>query len=224
MARLAGRVWDNPMLTTNTKVKVYQACVLSTLLYGSGAWTLYSRQERRLNTFHMRCLRKILNITWEDHVPNKDVLAQAGIPSMYALLSQRRLRWFGHVSRMKDGRIPKDMLYGELVTGSRPAGRPVLRYKDVCKRDLKVGNINPANWETVAADCNGWSFAVRAGLQRSEQRREDQWEKRRERRQQRAAAAPTEPGADYICSKCNRACRSRIWLYSHSRRCNSTTD
>ncbi|KAK4325144.1 hypothetical protein Pmani_004298 [Petrolisthes manimaculis] len=110
MARLASRVWDNSMLSINTKVKVYQACVLSTLLYGSEAWTLYSRQERRLNTFHMRCLRKILKITWEDHVPNKDVLAQAGISSMYTLLSHRRSHWFGHVNHMEDGRIPKDML------------------------------------------------------------------------------------------------------------------
>ena len=44
MARLATRVWNNSMLTTNTKMKVYQACVLSTLLYSSETWTLYSRQ------------------------------------------------------------------------------------------------------------------------------------------------------------------------------------
>ena len=36
---------------------------------------------------------------------------------MYALLSQRRLRWLGHTGRMKDGRIPKDILYGEMATG-----------------------------------------------------------------------------------------------------------
>lgn len=57
MARLTKRVWDNPMLTLNTKMKVYQACVLSTLLNGSEAWTLYTHQERRLNAFHMRNLR-----------------------------------------------------------------------------------------------------------------------------------------------------------------------
>ena len=45
MARLATRVWDNSMLTTNTKMKVYQACVLSTLLYSSETRTLYSRQK-----------------------------------------------------------------------------------------------------------------------------------------------------------------------------------
>jgi hypothetical protein len=129
MARLSKRVWENSMLTIKTKTKVYQACVLSTLLYGSETWTLYSRQERRLNTFHLRCLRRILGISWQDHVPNKDVLARAGTLSMFALLTKRRLRWLGHVTRMQDGRIPKDILYSELATGSRPVGRPILRYR-----------------------------------------------------------------------------------------------
>jgi hypothetical protein len=44
---------------------------------------------------------------------------------------------------MDDGRIPKDILYGELATG-----RPALCYKDFCKRDLKSCNISPADLET----------------------------------------------------------------------------
>jgi hypothetical protein len=36
---------------------------------------------------------------------------------MYALLSQRRLRWLGRTCRMKDGRIPNDILYGDMATG-----------------------------------------------------------------------------------------------------------
>ncbi|XP_037774604.1 uncharacterized protein LOC119571296, partial [Penaeus monodon] len=149
-ARLAKRVWNNKKLTTNTKMKVYQACVLSTLLYGSESWTLYSRQER------------ILGITWQDRVPNKNVLDQEGIPSMFVLLTQRRLRWLGHVRRMDDGRIPKDILFGELATGSRPTGRPLLRFKDVCKRDMRAGDIDPAGWESVAEDRSSWRSAVKA--------------------------------------------------------------
>ncbi|XP_063601126.1 uncharacterized protein LOC134777220 [Penaeus indicus] len=86
-ARLSKKVWDNKKLTTKTKMMVYQACVLSTLLYGSGPWTLYSHQERRLNTFYLRNLRRILGITWQDHVSNKNFLDQAGIPSLFALLT-----------------------------------------------------------------------------------------------------------------------------------------
>ena len=90
MARLTKRVWENTMLTIKTKTQVYQACVLSTLLYGSESWTLYTWQERRLNMFHLRCLRRILGISWQDHIPNTEVLARAGTNSMYALLTKRR--------------------------------------------------------------------------------------------------------------------------------------
>ena len=44
MARLSKRVWSNNQLTSNTKLQVYQACILSTLLYGSESWTTYTRQ------------------------------------------------------------------------------------------------------------------------------------------------------------------------------------
>ena len=113
---------------------VYNACVISTLLYGSETWTTYARQERRLNTFHLRSIRRILGISWQDKVSNVEVLSCASLPSMYTLLKQRRLRWLGHVHRMNDGRIPKDILYGELCSGKKSAGRPQLRYKDVCKK------------------------------------------------------------------------------------------
>ena len=83
-----------------------------------------AHQEKRLNVFHMRCLRCILGITWQ--VTHKVGLEKAGIPSLYTLLKQKRMRWLGHVTRMKDGRIPKDLLYGEMATGKRPTGRPQL--------------------------------------------------------------------------------------------------
>ncbi|XP_074636925.1 uncharacterized protein LOC141895086 [Acropora palmata] len=131
---------------------VHNACVFSTLLYGSEAWTTYSKQERKLNSFHLRSLRRIPCISWRDKVPNTEVLDRAGLPTMYTLLRQRRMRWIGHLRRMQDGRIPKDILYGELAAGKRPRGRPLLRYKDVCKRDMKDLEIDPNSWEDIAVD------------------------------------------------------------------------
>ena len=107
MYKLHKRVWPNNNLTVNTKMRVYRACVLSTLLYSSETWTTYAAQEKRLNSFHLRCLRRILSIRWQDKIPNTVVLERAGLPSIFMLLSQRRLRWLGHVRRMADGRIPK---------------------------------------------------------------------------------------------------------------------
>ena len=73
--------------------------------------------------------------TWQEHTPNKDVLERADIPSMFALLSQRRLHWLGHVWCIEDGRIPKNVLYGELASGASRVGCPALRCRDACKQN-----------------------------------------------------------------------------------------
>jgi hypothetical protein len=65
---------------------------------------------------------------------------------------------------MGDGRIPKDILYGELATGTRATGQPTLRYKDVCKRDLKSYNINPADLETAFSERSSWRANVKTGV------------------------------------------------------------
>ena len=84
----------------------------------------------------------MLGISLQDRVSNTEVLSLANLPSMFALLRQRRLRWLGHVYSMEDGRFPKDILYGELASGRRTKDRPQLLYKDVCKRDMKTLDIN----------------------------------------------------------------------------------
>ena len=219
MSRLSTRVWENTNLTTNTKIAVYNACVLSTLLYGSETWTAFARQERRLNSFHLHCLRRILGISWQDRAPSKNVLERAGTPSMFAMLFQRRLRWLGHVRRTEDGRLPKDVLYEELTSGSRPVG-PMLSYKDVCKRDMKSAKINPDSWEAAAADRSNWRHMVCTGVRRAEARREELWHDKRERQRARAVLAPSQP-TSYTCSNCNKDRLPRIGLYSHSRRCSA---
>ena len=87
---------------------------------------------------------------------------------MYILLRQRILRWLGHVRRMEDGRIPKDILYGELALGRITTGRPHLRYKDVCVRDMKAVDIGTMSWECLAADRTQWRIALKQHLKAGE--------------------------------------------------------
>ena len=124
LAHLTSRVWINSKLTVKTKMVVYNACVVSTLVYGSETWTTYARQEKRLSSFHLRSIRCILDISWQDRVSNTEVLSRANLPSMFTLLRQRMLRWLGHVYRMENGRIPKDILYGDLIGIWKEIQRP----------------------------------------------------------------------------------------------------
>lgn len=165
--RLSERVWKNKSLSLHLKIKVYEACILSTLLYGSETWCTYRRHEHRLNAFHFRCLRTILGFTWKDHVPNTAILSTTKSTDMYTVLRIRRLRWAGHTCRMDDSRLPKALLFGEIADAPRCAGRPRLRYKDVLKRDLQVFGIPHNTWETSAGNRAKWQAAIRSGAKRS---------------------------------------------------------
>ena len=95
------------------------AVVLTVLLYACESWTVYNRHARKLNHFHTKCLRIILSIKWQDMVPDIEVLTRAGIPSIHLLLQKAQVRWAGHVARMSDDRLPKQLFYGELCYGKR---------------------------------------------------------------------------------------------------------
>ena len=77
--RLTKRLWTNPSIHMDTKVAVYKATVLSTLLYGCETWTLTAKQMKLLEKFHMTTLRKIARIRWFHKVPNTDVLSHSNL-------------------------------------------------------------------------------------------------------------------------------------------------
>ena len=83
---LATSVWENNKPTVWTKIAVCDACIISTLLYGSETWTTYGRQEMKLNNFHLCCHRNIPKISLKDKVANTEVLSCTDIPTMYILL------------------------------------------------------------------------------------------------------------------------------------------
>ena len=68
LPKLTKGVWENKYLTLPTKINVYKACIISTLLYGSESWSTYSTQKWKLQVFHLKYLHRILGITWQDKV------------------------------------------------------------------------------------------------------------------------------------------------------------
>ena len=227
-AKLRKRVWENRKLTTGTKIAVYRACVLSTLLYGSESWATYATQEKRLNSFHLGNLRRILGIKYYHRITNNEVLDRAKMDSIQSLLKQRRLRWLGHVHRMPDGRIPKDLLYGELSDGKRPQGRPKQCFRNVCRNDLRSCGIDVDTWEAIAANRSAWKLTVKKGVAHSEARSRQEAEEKRQLRKEKEKNPHTSINstqsrdAAYTCDLCGRECGAHIGLISHKRKCSRT--
>ena len=102
-------------------------CFLLTtiFLYACESSTLTAELQRRIPVMEMWCYRKILHISYKDHVTNEEVRAkiqQATGPheDLLTLVKRRKQQWYGHVSRSSG--LAKTMLQGT-VKGGRRQGR-----------------------------------------------------------------------------------------------------
>ena len=208
--RLRANVWKRNRIKLDTKLKVYKAVVRPTLLYACETWTVYQRHAKRLNHFHLSCLRKLIKIKWQDKIPDTEVLKKVGMQSMHTNLKIAQLRWTGHIIRMPDVRPPKKVFYGELKEGKRSQGGQKKRYKDTLKASLKDLDIPIGSCEQTAK----WRGLINKGAALYE-KKERICEAERKRRERKANAnGPPADSMTLTCSTCNRQFRARIGLVS----------
>ena len=66
-------IWRYKDITLASKVKLMRTLILSTFLYACESWTLTAEIERRIQALETRCYRRLLNISYKDHVTNEEV-------------------------------------------------------------------------------------------------------------------------------------------------------
>ena len=109
-----------------------RSLVTSIFLYACEPWTLTAELQRRIQTMEMRCYRKILQHSYEDHVTNEEIRAkiqQAIGPheDLLTIVKRHKLQWYGHVSPSLG--LAKTTLQGTVIGGGRQ-GRQRKRWKD----------------------------------------------------------------------------------------------
>ena len=68
-------VWNDKGISLSSKIGLMRSLVTSIFLYACESWTLTAELRRRTQAMEMRCYRKILHISYEDHVTNEEVRA-----------------------------------------------------------------------------------------------------------------------------------------------------
>ena len=99
------KLWKSKQLSIPLKCKLYRALVLSVVLYSSETGTMNKSTQRKLESFHTSCLRRILCFSYLEMVTNEEVLARSRMSTLSAMIMIKRLKWFGHVLRMNDDRL-----------------------------------------------------------------------------------------------------------------------
>ena len=108
---MLNNVWNSSQYSTKTKLKIYQSCVMSTLLYGSECWRMTESDITKLSVFFTENLRRILQIFWPDTISNQQLLARCNQDSMETIIMGRRWRWIGHVMRREQDNITSTALH-----------------------------------------------------------------------------------------------------------------
>jgi len=94
---------------------------------------------------HHRCLRRILNISWQDKVRNERVRELTGQDQLLTKIREHRLRWWGHVQRMEGGRRAKQAL-NWIPEESHKIGGPRITWNDNTTNDIENSGVT---WEEV---------------------------------------------------------------------------
>lgn len=87
------------MYRKHTNLRVLRSCVTSVLLYGTEMWRITSADIERLDVFHRKCLRRILDIFWPHTIINRELYKRARESPISETVKVRRWRWIGHVLR-----------------------------------------------------------------------------------------------------------------------------
>jgi hypothetical protein len=129
------------------------------VLYGCENWSLTLREEHRLRVSENRALKVFRTKREEDgswrKLHNDELHSLYSSPNIVRVIKSRKMRWAGHVARIKEGRGVYSVLVGK-PEGKRPVGRPRRMWEDNIKMDLREIGIDGANWIRLAQDRVQW--------------------------------------------------------------------
>ena len=109
-------------MTITTKKRLIRCYILSTFLYAAETWTINKESWKKIESFEMWLLRKMMRIPYTEHKTNIEVLQLTKSKrTLKTEILNRKAQYFGHLIRK--GRLQRILLDGK-VEGKRGRGRP----------------------------------------------------------------------------------------------------
>ena len=97
-------------LPIKAKLSIFKAVLVPILTYGHESWVITERVRSQVQGSEMRFLRKIGGVTLFNKVRSSEIRKSLNIEPLLLRIERSQLRWFGHVSRMPQERLPKQAL------------------------------------------------------------------------------------------------------------------
>ena len=123
-------------IVNNTKRIIYNSLVQSVMLYGAETWTLDRQNANKLLATEMDYWRRAARKSRMDKIRNQRIRELMEVDrNILEVIEERKMRWFGHVERMGEDRIPKMILEWN-AEGRRRRGKPREQWMDGIRRSM----------------------------------------------------------------------------------------
>ena len=156
--RWLNNIWRSSTFNLNTKLKLYMSVVVPTAIYACETWKSTARIQHKLNVFHRRNLRRIIGVTWKDHVTNIEALTRTGQRSLQDIVTERSFKVAWHMLRQSGKRQARCAMEWIPVGGHRKRGRPGRTWWATFRDDLKLRGLNWNETEAAAAERVRWRY------------------------------------------------------------------
>lgn len=139
--RMQNNFFKRHDITMKNKLRIYNTCIRAVLTYGCESWSITKTLENKLNATENKWIRRILRISYKEHITNKEIRERTKQPWISDIIKMKRMKWTGHVVRMEKERLPKK-IFEYKPTGRRARGRPKRRWIDGVEEDLKEAGLS----------------------------------------------------------------------------------
>ena len=160
-------LYDLPSAPLELKIRMLRVEVFETMLYG-----LRHVELARVPLRHAApsppqlpdSLHRLAKNNCVDHpTPYLNTLIKTGIENTEATLRRKRILFAEFVARIKDMRLPKCVMFGELVGGAGCVGGQEKEWMECFLDHLKASGISADQWTTTAQDEGGWRRTLEQG-------------------------------------------------------------
>ena len=116
-------------ITLPTKVHLVKAMVFPVVMYGCESWTVKKAERRRIDSFELRCWRRLLRVPWTARRSNQSILKEISPDcSLEGLMLKLELQYFGHLMQRADS-FEETLMLGK-IEGRRRRGQQRMRWLD----------------------------------------------------------------------------------------------
>lgn len=156
MARMR-KVWAANHISRATKVRIFTACVLPSLLYGCESWSAVAAFQE-CQVFVNKCLRRICRVFWPRKVRNEKLWEMTGVGRIESMVERRRWAWVGH--QIRRGGKTMAALRWNPAEGQRRPGRPAPTLRRRMNEVLAANGMNWRQANELAKERDSWRSFV----------------------------------------------------------------